>query len=92
VINWEPSDTKKRDKMRDMRGLGILIIIVAIVCLADGYILAGVGLVVLGLFFLFFDVLIYKLKLMIWFKEHNKNNSAPQNSSPRARKPQQPRK
>jgi hypothetical protein len=78
--------------MRDMRGLGILIIIGAIACFVDGYILVGLGLMVLGLFFLFFDVLIYKLKLMIWFKEQNKNGSAPQNSAPRARKTQQPRR
>ena len=78
--------------MRNMRGLGIVIIIGAIVCFVDAYILVGIGFMVLGLFFLFFDVLIYKLKLMIWFKEHNKNNSAPQNSAPRARKPEQPRK
>lgn len=75
--------------MRDMRGLGVITLIVGGALLADGVFLSGILVFLLGLFFLFFDVIIYQIKLKIWHKENNKNGGG--GRSPSGRKPYKPR-
>jgi hypothetical protein len=77
--------------MRDMRVLGVITLVIGGALLADGNFLSGFLIFLTGLFFLFFDVIIYQIKLKIWHKENNKNTGSKRISSPEGRKPYKPR-
>lgn len=77
--------------MRDMRGIGILLGLVGIVLFYEKTYLTGASLFLAGIFFLFFKVIIYQIKLKIWHKENYKNNLYSSLGQPSGRKPPRPR-
>jgi|LauGreDrversion4_2_1035121.scaffolds.fasta_scaffold1057669_2 hypothetical protein len=72
-----------------MRFIGLLLIFVAVYPMIDGHItLSGIVLLFCGIAIAFFDVIVYHLKLKLWFRESRRNaNSSTRDNPPRQPKP-----
>jgi hypothetical protein len=76
-----------------MRIIGLLLILVACVGMRDWNIsFSSILCLLIGLALLFFDVIIYNLKLHSWFKQSKKHEGNDHKSyPPKKRKPYRPR-
>jgi hypothetical protein len=77
-----------------MRFIGLLLIFLAIYPMSDGDVsLAGVVLLLCGIAIAFFDVIVYHLKLKLWFRESRRNDkSDTHDNPPRQQKPYRPKR